>query len=270
MDNSLHTSQKKYYVLYVYLTCAFLFLNLNKIEQQKISQIYLTTALFPLYKTINVINDFFNVRSENERLKTEIAFLKLKHYDTYELIEENKRLAKLLDFKNNYLHIFDKKNFVTAHVIAINPHPDYNSLLIDRGNSAGLEKNMIVMNEHGLIGKIFSVTPFSAIVFLLNDKNHYFSVLLQKSRIKSSIHWKGANVFELLDATAVDNIPLDDFVITSGLGGVYPPGIPVGRVIRAEKASDLSARQNVLVSSFVDFSKIEDVLVLMKKDEYRF
>ncbi|MBP7460713.1 MAG: rod shape-determining protein MreC [Candidatus Delongbacteria bacterium] len=268
MSNNENTPH--HYLLWIYLGLSLLFLYLNPLWQLKVAQIYLASVLAPVQKVVAVTEDFFRIRDENVRLREDVALLKLKLFDTFELMEENKRLKQLLRFQTENQSLFNQYRFVTARVIGVNPSLEYNSLLIDKGFLAGIRKNMPVINELGLVGKVLVSNPFNSMIVLLNDPNHHFSVVLERSRIKSTVRWKDNNLFELLDVSNFDEILLDDKVITSGLGGVYPFGIPFGKVVSADTSQTHDMRKSVLVSSFVNFSRIEDVIILLKNDEFTF
>lgn len=267
---STNESPNYHFVFYIYLGISFLLLYLSYTWQMKVAQIYLVTVLSPVQKVVTVTEDFFWIQGENIHLKEELAVLKLKLFDTYELMEENKRLKLMLNFQTVNQDLFDRYKFIVARVIGVNPTLEYNSLLIDKGTLSGIRKNMPIINESGLVGKILVANPFNSIIILLNDKSHHFSVVLERSRVKSTVRWKENNLFELLDVSNFDEIIMNDKVITSGLGGVYPFGVPFGKVVSADTSQTHDMRKNVLVSSFVNFSQIEDVLILLKNDEHNF
>lgn len=241
-------------------------------EKMKIhsAKLYVSSILSPIQHIIQVTEEHFYIKEENTRLREELTEMKLKICDNFELLEENKRLKELLNYKSNYRNLFENYEFLTARVISYDPSPEFNSILIDKGAKDGLMKNMPVMNDRGLVGKIYAVNDFHSLILLVKDNIHYFSVLLQKSRIHSTIKWKNDNLFELLDISPLDIIEEEDIVITSGIGGVYPEGIPVGKVFSLEDTDSLNMRKTVIVSSYVDFNKLEDVIVLKKQDQHKY
>jgi rod shape-determining protein MreC len=121
---------------------------------------------------------------------------------------------------------------------------------------------MPVINAKGLIGKVFNVTEGQAQVQLLTDRNAFVSARLQESREVGTVSWTGkGNQLELL--YILENIPVTpgEVVVTSGMGGVYPPGIKIG-VVTDVKSEPGNMFQKILIQSSVNFNALEEVFLL--------
>ncbi|WP_409297446.1 rod shape-determining protein MreC [Peribacillus sp. SCS-26] len=181
------------------------------------------------------VNDLENTYQENKRLKTRLdEYVKLKT-KVQDLEKENTELRDILDKKES-LREFDP---IQATVIARNPDMWHEKVIINRGKKHGIEKNMAVMTSKGLIGKIKNTTEFTSTVQLLSSMD-------PKNRISVSIPGKGPiygfiEGFDQKDRLLLmKKIPYDEKikkgseVVTSGMGGVFPKGLPVGKVEKVE------------------------------------
>ncbi len=258
-------SFNRIFIIYLMLSIIFLFLNNN--YKMNIGRFYINSILYPVQKAFVVFDEYINYRRENIELKKELVELKKNIYDNYEILEENKRLKKLLEFKNQHSEIFKKWDYIVARVIGYNPNLEYNSIMIDKGSNSGIKKNMPVISKDGLVGKVFSVGPFSSIVLLITDRNYEVSIKLQKSRVYSIMRWMEGNIFELMDISLIDEIKEDDIVLTSGQSDIFPANLPVGKIMKLEESDKYNRRRKVLIRSFVDFNKLEDVIIIKKENE---
>jgi rod shape-determining protein MreC len=138
----------------------------------------------------------------------------------------------------------------------------FKTILIDRGSRAGLRRNLPVVSPAGLVGRVVEVTPSTARVQLITDPVSASGALMQRTRVT------GIAIGNLDSGLRVRYLPLladvvvGDNVVTSGMGGVFPKGIPVGRVTAVERKSGALFQEAVLEPA-VDLGRLEEVLVLM-------
>ncbi len=173
-----------------------------------------------------------------------------------ELERENERLRKLLEFKREI-----PRKAIPAQVIGRDLVPWRRTILIDKGFRDGIEKRMAVVNAEGLVGRVVEAGPASARAILLVDSESRVGVLFQESRDLGVAEGDGSSWLRVTRIDREASIQVGDLLLSSGLGGIYPKGIPVGRVelVGHEKESrELFAS----VRPFVDFSKLEEVLCL--------
>ena len=221
-----------------------------------------------LYGATDSVGQFFgrlfaatDIDKENLELKEELAQIKsqLAMYD--ELEQENKRLRELLNVQD----VIGDYTYVTARVIAITPGNWMDELVINVGAEDGIEKNMIVLTEDGIMGKVTAVgDTYCRVITLLNSSGG-IACLIERSRetgvVKVSKDKNGDPqlIIEYMDDDA-DVVP-GDKVVTSGMGGVYPKGLAIGTVAEVS-ASGSSSGRTITVSSGVDFEHIEEVVVI--------
>jgi len=201
-----------------------------------------------------------DLRNENAALKKEMDALKLQNDLYRELVATNKRLEAMLQFKE-IIHW----DALVAQVIGQDPTGWFESIMIDRGKNAGLRLNMAVVNAQGVVGQIVSLAPNYAKVLLIIDQNSAVDCLIQRSREKGILKGLSSKACKMHYVVKNGDVVAGDLVVTSGIGRVYPKGLPIGRVV--EVADDpWEMFKDVKVEPLVDFSKLEEVLVLLKED----
>lgn len=192
---------------------------------------------------------------ENERLKVERDRLKLENSITAELLLENERLRDLLGFKK--LHPLSS---LMAEVIGKDAVPSSRTITINRGADQGLTKDMPVVSAAGIVGKVQSLLPGTAKVMLLTDPGSTIAVRVQRNREEGLLEGK-------LDRCALKyvsyyaDIQEGDLLVTSGLDGIFPKGLPVATVVKVSK-HEATAFQSVLAVPAVGLTRLEEVLVL--------
>ena len=220
-----------------------------------------------IINTVDAVQDFWwkyfslvDLRNENASLKKEIDDLKMENSLYRELVAANRRVAAMLQFKD-VIH----RDALVAQVIGRDPTGWFESVMIDKGEKAGLRLNMAVVNAQGVVGQIVSLAPNYAKVLLMIDQNSAVDCLIQRSREKGIVKGLSPKVCKMHYVVKNGDVKVGDLVVTSGMGRVYPKGLPVGRVI--EVADDpWEMFKDVKVEPLVDFSKLEEVLVLLKED----
>lgn len=221
----------------------------------------LGSVFYPAQMVISSINSFRSVVSENEQLKEENARLRQETYYASEGLQELTRLHTLVRFD-------DKWDFpiVTARVVGHNPGRFLTTLVINRGTNHGVKENMPVFSMKGLVGKVTKASFTHSRVQLLVDPNLKLSVLERKSRIVGFLEsLDGRTLTAMIPSHA--GVKEGDTLITSGLGGIFPKGIPVGTV-KAVRKADLDVMRSMDVVPFQEFSALEEVFVMEKEPEW--
>jgi rod shape-determining protein MreC len=208
--------------------------------------------------------DLINTHKQNLRLKTELNSLKADNYRYRELLASYQRLQKVLSFAET------SENPVTAaKVIGRDPSGLFKSLIINKGKSSGLSVNMPVVNADGVVGRLISVSDNFSKVLLLIDQNSAVDCIIERSRDKGIV--KGLSSKEISWGSYMDyalktsDIIVGDLVATSGLDGIFPKGIPVGEVTDIKDNPD-AIFMEINIKPSVDFTKLEEVLVILKED----
>jgi len=221
----------------------------------------LSTVFYPAQLLASSINDFKSVQAENEHLKEENARLRQETYHASEGLQELARLHTLVRFD-------DKWDFpiVTARVVGHNPGRFLTTLVINRGTHHGVKDNMPVFSMNGLVGKISKATVTHSRVQLLMDPNLKLSVLDRRTRVVGFLESMDGRLLSAMIPSHA-GVAEGDTLITSGLGGIFPKGIPVGTV-RAVRKADLDVMSLMDVAPFQEFSTLEEVFVMQKDPDW--
>lgn len=205
--------------------------------------------------------DINNLKDENEKLKEENSELQKSLRELEIMKSENSTLKEYVNLKDKYTE------YTTVPAYVINKDiSNYNdTIIINVGTNDGVEVNMPVISEKGLVGHIISVTSSSAKVQTIVDTASSISCTLSSSR--DTIIARGTLEDEaLLKATFIPTeatIMQGDTIETSGLGGIYPKGILIGTIKKVINTKNITDRY-ALIDTAVNFSKIETVLVITK------
>lgn len=194
---------------------------------------------------------------ENGRLKEEAGQLRLENSITSELIIENERLRELLGFRK--LH---PPASVMAQVIAKESSPSSRTVTINKGADDGIQKDMAVIAPMGIVGRVQAVLSGTAKVMLLTDPGSTLAVRVQRNREEGLLEGKIITC-ALKYVSYYADIQEGDLLVTSGLDGIYPKGLPVATVNKVIR-HEASAFQTVVAEPAVRFSRLEEVLVLRK------
>lgn len=195
---------------------------------------------------------------ENDRLQEENRRLRAEIDGLQEVRLANERLRKLLAFK-------EEMNLpaLPAQVIADDASSWFRTVLIDKGTEDGTREGLPVVVAEGVVGRIISAGPRQSRVLLITDASSAVATLVQRSRTRGVARGRG-------DGLNLDYVPREaeievgDAVITSGTGGVFPKGLLLGR-IRGVTREAYGLFQSVEVDPSVDFSRLEEILVLLKE-----
>jgi rod shape-determining protein MreC len=224
----------------------------------------LVTPFAKLGDLIPVIHSRRELHDNNTKLRAENALLRHQLNSLAEAGRENLRLHERLNLKP---HIAART--ISAHVIGRDSSNWWRSLQIDRGANDGLRENMVVLAAGGLVGKIISVNNGDARVLLLLDPNCKVSAVLQDTRHTGII--AGVNQALIRTPRCVmtyvsrDAKPrLNEAVITSGLGGVFPKGILIGTVAAAQLNPHTGMYQDIEVKPAVNFQHLEELMVILE------
>jgi len=133
--------------------------------------------------------------------------------------------------------------------------------LINKGSAHGLKIGMPVMATPGLIGRLIDVSWHVSKVLLLIDENNNIGAILQRTRTQGIVSGAGAHGCILKYIYKNQDIKEGDPVISSGMGGIFPKGLLIGKVSRVQK-QDAGLFLKIDVAPFADFAKLEEVLVL--------
>lgn len=225
-------------------------------ERQISTARWLTATIFyPLQFTFNQITQIRDIYAENRRLKMDNAQLSVKIAVLQEQAAENKRLRDLLDFSQEYTY-----DLLPVRVIARDPSLAYKSVVVNAGKKDSVLTYMPLVSEKGVVGKVVQVMNGISLVQLLKDPSNRTSVMSQRTRTISILETDdGSNFF--IRVRSHEDFQNGDTIVTSGLGGVYPRGLEVGRVTGVKTGSDPLFKR-VTIKLTVDFEHLEELFVI--------
>jgi rod shape-determining protein MreC len=212
------------------------------------------------------LKDLQNTYEENKELKKHLDDMARIEAKVYSLERENAELKETLEIEESL------GDYEPMQAAIISRSPDrlwHEMIIINKGKSHGVEKNMAVMTSRGLIGKVKSTTPFTSTVQLL-------SALDPTNRISAAIQGKEKPLYGTIEGYDKENewlllkgLPIDaeiekgENVITSGLGGVFPGDVPIGKV-HDVVPDEFGLNQTAYVKPEADLYNIEHVMILTR------
>jgi rod shape-determining protein MreC len=202
-------------------------------------------------------SDMASMREEVNRLQAENALLQQEIIALREQASEAEVLAALLD----YARTQPENRYLATNVIGRDVSPFIRSVLIGQGSDAGIAIGMPVVTAQGLVGRVEEVFASFARVQLITDPKTAVNVKFQQARTEGILtaRLNGEIFVDLIDLNA--ELSEGELVLTSGLGGKYPPDIPVGSVTSIRRR-DFDLFQDATVQSSVTFDKLSLVLVI--------
>ena len=201
-------------------------------------------------RTIADLKEFASLREENARLREENARLLAWQTAARRLENENEGLRGLANFREG-----PEASFITARIVGDSVSAYVRGALLNVGRKAGVTSGQAVVTAEGLAGRIAEVGDNSARVLFVTDVNSRLPVQVERTRERAILAGDNSNLMRLTLAQTVQGIQRGDRIVTSGHGGSFPVGIPVGEVVQTEAGS-------VKVRPFADFSRLEFVRVV--------
>ncbi|HET8579144.1 MAG TPA: rod shape-determining protein MreC [Methylomirabilota bacterium] len=201
--------------------------------------------------------DWKTVRTENVVLRAENERLRVQSLQAAETREENARLRRLLALRDRL-----PLSTLAADVIGREAGGWARALTVNRGRGDGIAQQTPVIVPEGLVGRVVQLRARAAVVQLLNDPTSTIGAVVQRTRTAGLVEGDpgGALRFKFMARDGA-NVAAGDLVVTSGLGALFPKGLPVGRVVSIEDKGSALFHFAVLAPA-VDFSRVEEVLLL--------
>jgi rod shape-determining protein MreC len=197
-----------------------------------------------------------NLKVENDTLKRQLAEAQIAVQQQRALADRARGLEQLLALR-------DRSNLQTtaAAIIGDAPTPDFRTVTIDKGSTHGLKTDMAVLAPAGIVGRVVKPSARSAIVQLLIDRNAAAGVIIERSRAQGVAMGAGDGRLRLEYMSEAFDVAVGDEVVTSGIDNIYPKGFAIGKVDTVEKSG--AAYKRITIKPAVDFSALEDVLVVL-------
>lgn len=205
-------------------------------------------------------NNYFylvTAAKENERIRDALNRAIEENNQLVELKLSNTRLRGLLEFQKTIAN-----RVIAAEVIGKDPSPWFKTIIIDKGRDDQVGKGMAVVIPDGVVGQVINASSHYSKVLLITAHNSSADALVQRTRARGIIQGgaTGRCVFKYV--LRKHDVQIGDRVVTSGLDDVFPKGLSIGQVSRVIKP-DAGIFQEVTVIPYVDFEKLEEVLVVL-------
>ncbi len=243
----------------------------NEEKDTRLIRIWAVGAISPFERGIvwvqnsagNLWHNYFflrGVRAENRQLKEQIEQMRLEQVRLTEDASQARRLQTLLAFKEQYI-----AKTVAAQVIGSSGSDLSRVVYIDKGKNSGIDRDMAVITADGIIGKVLLVYPNEAQVLLISDQSSGVGAILENSRLQGVLRGSPNGEVVLERIMSDEAVQPGETVLSSGGDQIFPKGLHVGTVTKVGPGKDLFL--NIKIRPAADLSKLEEVLVLLEKQE---
>ena len=201
-----------------------------------------------------VVQKHFNLYRENEKNKSELVNLRSKDLLNEFMVLENQRLKNIVD---DYLV---KSDTIFAKVLSDKGSPFLKSIIVNKGSKHNISLGMLAMDGEYLVGKVVEVNYLSSRVLLLSDLNSKIPITIEPNGLLSILSGTGKEYGIIQYSKEYENIKGESIIYTSGVGGLFKAGIPIGRI----NTNNLSEEKKV--EFFSDFSQLKFLKILSFKE----
>ena len=218
-----------------------------------------------LTEAVDSLLELRNLRQRNAELEQVTGSLLVENFELREVQRENEVMRNLLRFAQTRPGVEVRGAQIVARVIGQESNNFLAYIMLDLGAVHGVGVGMPVVTDEGLVGRISQVTETTSKVLLITDASSAVNAILQSSRLNGVV--RGSPGQDLI----MDYIPqgeifsVGEIVFTSGLGGRFPKGIPIGQVVEIRQR-DIDVFQQAVVRPTVDFPRLELVMVVTNFD----
>ncbi len=235
-------------------------------ETRTLAERSVMTIFSPVPKLVNLIGgtasdmyhgylDMRRAVNENLLLNRKVAALTAENLKLRQTESDLRRIRGLLGYSEQIA-----MQTSLGHAVMLDTSGRFKSLIIDRGSDDGVDVNDAIVNANGLIGRVILTTKDMAKIQLITDANCSVGSLLERTRRQGVLRGDGTNAAALHDIPTLADVKAGDRVLTAGIDGIYPKGIPIGAVVKAAQGPNLF--KNITVKPSVDFGTIEEVIII--------
>lgn len=242
---------------------------------QSMLRVWTMTAASPFLSTVsgfvsevnNIWHNYADLRrarQENEALRQEVARLQLEVHQLTEATRMAERLQRLVQFQQSL-----PTKSIVATVIYRDVSGWFQSMGINRGRQDGVQLNCVVLTPEGLVGRVTALGPNSAQVRLITDERSGAGAVigvLGQSRALGVVEGKNEALCKMRYVPGSEPVTPGEIIYTTGQDGIYPKGIPIGRVLSVEKGSTMVSH-DITVEPLAHLSKLEEVVVLLSRPD---
>ncbi len=197
-----------------------------------------------------------NVQKENKLLRQSLASLQSENSRLREKEVMVDRLKMLLTYKEH-----SKVDTIVAGVIGRKPSQWFDTIMINKGHSDGIQIDMGVLSPQGIVGKIIDTGPHYAQVLLISDRNSAIGTMVQRTRDEGIAQGIDLNTLQLKYLPHDSKVSIGDVLVTSGMEGSFPKGLKIGQVKDIElREGEMFLKIKTTIGA--DIKKIEEVMVI--------
>ena len=235
-------------------------------ETRTMAERTVMTIFSPVPKMVNWIGgtaqdmyhgylDMRRAVNENNQLRTKVATLTTENLKLRQSASDLRRLRSLLAYSEQF-----QMQTSLAQTVMLDTAGRFKSIIIDRGAADGVEVNDAVVNANGLVGRVVLTTNDLAKIQLVTDNNCSVGSLIERTRRQGVVRGNGTGSVQMFDIPSLADVQPGDSILTAGIDGIYPKGIPIGSVVRADPGQSLF--KTITVKPAVDFGTIEEVIII--------
>jgi rod shape-determining protein MreC len=202
------------------------------------------------------ITEIGTLRTENQRLIAEVARLREENARLRPDAQENARLRTLLGFKQQLPY-----RSLAARIVGRDPSQWFSTVLVDRGASEGVSRDDPVITSDGVVGHVVETAGSWARVLLISDPRSAVSAVVDRSREVGVVVGQGQTLLRITYLSRDADVQAGDVVVTSGLGPIYPRGLPVGTVVSVSHGTMFN---DAMLRPASDVGHLEDVLIVLR------
>ena len=214
--------------------------------------------LAPFQMVIAQADYFLHLKKENEKLLKSNFLLNLELYRLEEIKEQNERLMALLEFSRR-----SPAHFIACRVISGGLGEKAHIFIIDKGSEHELSGNLPVLVPEGLVGKTVEVDPKRSVVQLYNHPEFRVSVKPRGKEDRAIVGSGPDNEMYMFDIPLRNQLEPGDMIVSSGMGGIFPKGIPVGSIVGLDEEEEMGIKMRAKLEPAVDLKKVSEVFVLI-------
>ncbi len=222
------------------------------------SQTWLSSRFLAISDFLTVPRDMASLRQRNIELEADVARLQTQIIELQQQVTQTEILSALVDFARTN----PENTYKAAAVIGRDPSPFLRYVIINVGSNEGIVRGMPVVTQQGLVGRVDAVVSGAARVQLITDQISAVNIILKNSKTEAIISGSITGNLSLGMVSHDVFIEPNDVVLTSGLGGDYPPNILIGQIVSISNPED-ELFQSASIQPIVDFSHVEYVLVII-------
>ncbi len=220
-------------------------------------QTWISTRYQGVQDFVTAPRDIVSLRTRNAQLESQASQLQAQVIELQQRVSETEILAALVDFSRTS----PERTYKAAAVIGRDPSPFLHYIIINRGSNDDIRRGMPVVTYQGLVGRVDAVIADAARVQLITDPASAVNVHLQKANTDAVLLGSVTGDITLDMISQDTTVEPGDLILTSGLGGGYPPDLPLGQVVTV-RSFEYELFQQATVQPAVDFTRLEIVLVI--------